>query len=493
MPNKLLQSLWILAIVLAAACTPWPNPAPLLAFLAQAEPLIAERRYSEAIVILEQAAQAHPEDPVPLIKMGQIYLNQQRWLLAEDAFNRALARDLHHPLALAGLAEALLNQAELRDALKLWQETVRLNPDLPGGFTGLGRTYLALFNFEAAEDAFLKQQTHAPDPEAQWHLAALTAPHDLASATNYLHAISSSPSAQETAAETPPAQTVRAGLLVRRDYLLAALVPFSPESPPAEIARATGIALAQIEMWPLAAHALTVAHEKQTTELKPADAETLAFLGYALAQAGRPALDLFEQAQNADPESALPLYFQGIYLRQKGALKAAEALFKQALSLDPENAAIYAELGHTKAQQGNFAAAEAGYLAAHEVAADDPEFQMLLAQFYASRAYRLAEAGIPTVETIIKADENNAEAHDLLGWMRFLSGAPGGGEAAFRRALELDPDLVSARYHLARQLEVNDQTALAISEYRRVIDWDRSGHFRERALKDLQRLGVLTP
>jgi hypothetical protein len=52
----------------------------------------------------------------------------------------------------------------------------------------------------------------------------------------------------------------------------------------------------------------------------------------------------------------------------------------------------------------------------------------------------------------------------------------------------LNPDLTSARYHLARQLEATGRVVEAAAEYQRVVDWDTSGLFRDRALKDLQRL-----
>ena len=109
-------------------------------------------------------------------------------------------------------------------------------------------------------------------------------------------------------------------------------------------------------------------------------------------------------------------------------------------------------------------------------------------KFYAHRNYRMSEAGIPLAETLIETDENNAEVYDLLGWMQFLSGAPDGGEEALRQALELNPDLISARYHLARLLETTGRYILAKEEYQRVIDWDTSGVFRDQALKDLLRL-----
>ncbi|HXV41547.1 MAG TPA: tetratricopeptide repeat protein [Anaerolineae bacterium] len=471
---KIWLGLLLFSFVAGLSCAPKPQAAPLANFMARVEPLIVERRYSEAALMLDEAAQAHPKDPLPLLKLGQIYLSQHRWLLAEDAFNRALARDPGNPLAMAGLAETLYNQGRLTEALNVWQEVTALNPDSHGAFTGLGRTHLALFDVEAAREAFLEQQRLQPDPEAQWYLAALEAPSNLPTALEYLQSMPSAENGELTD-----------GLTARRDYLLAALEPFTAESPQAEVAKATGIALAQAQLWQLAVHALTTAQEKQAEMV---DAETLAFLGYALAQAGRPALELFEQAHQADPESALPLYFQGLYLRQQGALKAAEALFKQAVVLDPENAAFYVEMGETKAQKGELGTAEIWYAAATQVAEDDLQFRLLQATFYANWGYRMAEAGIPAAEAIIEADKNNAEAYDLLGWMQFLTGAPEGGEAALRQALVLNPNLISARYHLARQLEAIGRHAEAVEEYQRVVDWDTSGAFRDRALQDLQRL-----
>jgi tetratricopeptide (TPR) repeat protein len=444
----------------------------LSSYLDQAEGLIAERQYSEAVNILEEAAQVHSDTPLPLLKIGQIYLLQHRWLPAEDAFNRALARDLANPAATAGLAETKLNQGQLRQALALWQQAGERNPDLPGVLTGVGRAYLLLFEFEAAEAAFLAQQKHRSDPEAQWHLAALAAPRDLEAANKYLLAI-------------PPDAPDE--LLARRDYLLATLAPFTAESDQVDVAQAVGVAFIQISHWPLAAHALAIAGDfpgRPNAER----AETLAFLGHALAQAGRPAFDLFEEATRLDPDSALPAYFYGIYFRRKGALDAAENLFTQALTLDPKNAAIYIELAQTRVDRGDLATAEKLYTAAAELAQDEPEIQLLRVQFYAGRGYRLAEAGIPAAEALIEADEENAKAYDLLGWMQFLSGDSAEAEIALRKAIELDPNLISARYHLARYLDAMGKTQEAIVEYRKVIDWDTTNLYRPHAARDVQRL-----
>ena len=190
--NRTIKILSTCFLLLLFSCVPGPRPAqePLSIFLSQAELLRTERRYGEAVTILEDATQLHSNTPRPLIEIGQIYLIQNRWLLAEDAFNRALARDLDNPIATAGLAETILNQGDTLRALKFWRQAIELNPLLPGVYTGLGRTHLARLEFDEARDAFIEQEARQSDPEAQWFLAALEAPLNLAAANDYLLSIS---------------------------------------------------------------------------------------------------------------------------------------------------------------------------------------------------------------------------------------------------------------------------------------------------------------
>ena len=152
------------------------------------------------------------------------------------------------------------------------------------------------------------------------------------------------------------------------------------------------------------------------------------------------------------------------------------------------------ELGRTRAQQGDLGTAEAAFLTAVEVAQKDSQspalwVQKVLAQFYADRGYRIAEAGIPAAEALLEVDDN-AEAQALLGWMQFLAGHPVEAETSLRQALGLDPDLVEARYYLARLFETQGQTESALAEYERVVDWDTSGELRKLAFEGRRRLGV---
>jgi tetratricopeptide (TPR) repeat protein len=461
-------------MLLVGACTPRPQPvvrptpsAPDLTTL------IAAGRFTAAAEYLTEQAARQSDNPVPLLQLGQLYLRQRQWLLAEDAFNRALAISPAQSLATAGLAEVHLQQGDWQAAETLWQEAARQNPDLPGVFTGLGRTALVRLDFPAAREAFENQQARQSDPEALWYLAALNAPTDVTTANEQLLAIP---------LDAP------ASVLARRDYLLATLAPFTADSSPAEVAQATGMALVQVRLWPTAIHALQQAGANPLPNDPRFQAKTMSFLGHAYAQMGKPALDLFEQARQIDPDSALPLYFYGIFLRQQGAFRAAMDQFEQAVVLEPDNAAIYAEMGLTSAEQGNYAAAEAFYQTAVDVSDNSLEMRLLRVLFYAQRGYRVIEAGIPAGESLVEDDATNAEAHDWLGWMYLLAGESVKAEEAFRQALALDPGLVSARYHLARYLMLDQQKTQAAEAFQLVVDSDISGKYRKLALQALAEL-----
>jgi tetratricopeptide (TPR) repeat protein len=469
--HLLLAILFVLGV---GGCTLAPNPVShATPSPTDAATLIANGQLTVAAELLDQEAARQPDNPTPLLQLGELYLRQRLWLPAEDAFNRALVVAPSHPAATAGLAEVRLQQGDFEAAQSLWLEAISQNPDLHGVYTGLGRLAMTRLDFPAAREAFETQQARQPDPEALWYLAALNAPTDHTRANEQLLAIP---------ADAP------AGVLARRDYLLATLVPFTTDTPAAEVAQATGIALVQVGMWPPAIHALEQARRIPVTADPLFQAKTLAFLGHAYAQMGKPALDLFEQAQQQDPDSALPLYFYGIFLRRQGASRAAMDQFEQAILREPDNAAVYAEMALTRAEQGDYAAAETLYQAAVDVSDNSPEMRLLQLLFYAQRGYRVVEAGIPLGESLVEADQTNAEALDWLGWLYLLAGESEKAEESFRKALALNPELVSARYHLGRYLLLARQNEQAAIQLQRVVDSDLSGTYRKMALQALAEI-----
>lgn len=441
---------------------PPPTVSSLVQQLVPVEIAIEERRYSDALTMLEALAIAHPDRSLPLLRVGQIYLVQHRWLMAEDAFNRALVRDFENPVALAGLAESLLQQGRVEPATTVWERAVAIAPSLS---TGLGRSHLSKLNFEAALAAFATQ----PDPHAVWYLAAMTAPTDIEAARNHLQSMD---------------VTDEPSLAVKREYLRTTLAPFTATSPPADVAKTVGIAFVQAELWPLAINALTVAHEADAH-----DGETLAFLAHARTQSGLPTFEMFAEAVKLAPTSPLVLSLHGQYLRQQGVFTVAVLRFAQVIKHDFENAAAYAEIAAIRVEQGRLNEAERWYQAAIDVADKKQPFKRMLAYFYLNHSYDVTDKGMPLVETLAKANPTQAEYHLMLGQMHFRVGQYDQAEALLEKAVELAPNRVEARYHLALILSIKGQTKDAALEYQRVVDWDTSSGLRERARVALQKLG----
>lgn len=85
----------------------------------------------EALVILNQAAREHPDDPLPLLYTGDVLLRQGRAEEAARAFDGALRRDPRLVEAMMGLARSMV-RIEGRvtpDAIALFQQAAALTDD----------------------------------------------------------------------------------------------------------------------------------------------------------------------------------------------------------------------------------------------------------------------------------------------------------------------------------------------------------------------------
>ena len=153
----------------------------------------------------------------------------------------------------------------------------------------------------------------------------------------------------------------------------------------------------------------------------------------------------------------------------------AEDAYKEILKLKPRDARAAYGLGNVYSDQQRWDDAEASYRKAHDTAANDVEILMALsfalvqprtgamnakrftdAEYFARRATQLAPA--------------NAMAFDRLGVAMTARGIYNAdAEAAFRRAVELDPNFTVAKVHLAGVLARMKRYEEAESLYRSVI------------------------
>ena len=162
----------------------------------------------------------------------------------------------------------------------------------------------------------------------------------------------------------------------------------------------------------------------------------------------------------------------GSLLQQQGDLEAAAEEFKAALKCDPAFAMAALNLGQVLIDQKRYTAAMA-YLqdALNSTPPLDlrPQLQTTLAVAYAENGD--TDKAIATLEQVIKAHPDDAEAHFNLGTAYAKQGPALGYQKAianFKEAVRIDPHYDSARYSLAKvlvQLGQFSDAALYLSDY----------------------------
>lgn len=85
-----------------------------------------------------------------------------------------------------------------------------------------------------------------------------------------------------------------------------------------------------------------------------------------------------------------------------------------------------------------------------------------------SSSLKLAEA-IEAQQRLIEQDPTNAALYNDLGNLFFTRGQTEAAQAAYETGLDLDPDLISARFNYALLLQQTDRPRRAEREYKRVI------------------------
>jgi tetratricopeptide (TPR) repeat protein len=442
----------------------------------EAADLRAAKSYAAAVEIYEQLAALSPEDSQALLAIGEIYLVQRRWPLAEDALNRALARHAENAAALARLATARWEQGDRQRAVLLWESALTLWPTevrQSGQESGLSdsriRLALAYLDMERPADAqamLHHEVADSDDPAAHLYLAMLQSISNPAGARHELEAITN----------TEPQAVVAV-----RDYLFEALDKAGIADTAAEEAKVMGLAFVQIGEWQLARMAL-----ERTLLLDPIDAEAMAFLGHAEAQLGRPAFTHLAGAIESRPDWPLGHYLLGLYYLRQGAYEFAVEEFQATLRLDPGNAQALADLARAYMGTGQYLEAEEALVGAAESAPDDLTFHSALVRFYADHTYQVTDRGLAAARAAADLAPEDPKIRDMLGWMYFLAGDPAKARLHLESALRLDPELTSTHYHLGVLRNALGEEEAARFAFLRAIDLDTDGFYRSQAQKILR-------
>jgi tetratricopeptide (TPR) repeat protein len=206
--------------------------------------------------------------------------------------------------------------------------------------------------------------------------------------------------------------------------------------------------------------------------LQPDYADAYAFLGLALDQVDRNGIIQLLEAVELAPDNPIPHLYLGIHWLLKTESVMAMNEFERAIELDPDNPAILVQIGAAYESQGEINLAIQAYLTAAEVNPQDPDFWLLLAKVSLKNEFQVSQIALPAARNALVLNPDHAPAVDALGYSYYLLGDMIFAERFIRRALDLDPFLASAQYHIGLlhlQLD-EDEAAIAAFQYAHELD-----------------------
>ena len=148
-----------------------PNFAPAHEELAQA--YIAKRDFENAAAELQRVIALSPRNEDAYYRLGMIYLEEKIPVKAQDVFAQLLKIDPNSAPGHGGLADALANQQQNRDALEEYKRTAAIDPGFPGVYFDMGVIEARLKLYDDAIASLLKQRQTADDVDNENVLSAL--------------------------------------------------------------------------------------------------------------------------------------------------------------------------------------------------------------------------------------------------------------------------------------------------------------------------------
>jgi tetratricopeptide (TPR) repeat protein len=460
----------LIALVIVLLLELDPIPLGLTASLRRAEQANTEGNYAAAAEDYRLAVAYQP-----WVAAHRVAVAEAELLAGQYA---AAARDLEYLAATQGLsAEQMLwlgaayaGLGRDDDALHAWEQARAGGATSAESLAALAEVYLAHKDWSRARETLQALVVLSPDDaELLYRLGLLQALEEREAAIGNL----------ERAAE------LDASLTDKATHMRQTLADLQADDDPAYTAAQLGLGYMEVGEWALAEGAFS-----RAVALNPAYGEAVAYLGYTRGMLGESPLPAMQQALALSPDSPIVHYLAGLTWKQLERWSQARAEFEQAYDLDPQNPAIAVEIAGTHRAEGQPQWAEIWLQEALRLAPGDSRFEMLLVQFYVDDEYRVEEVGLPMAQRMVSEQPENAEAHDALGWARFLLGDVDMAERELVRALALDPQLARAHYHIGALREYQSRPQDAIEAYREAARLDPDGVFGTRAGRALNRLGV---
>ncbi len=497
--------------------------------LAQANALLSDGRYSQAVALLEGTLLTY-SSPELRLSLSYGYLARRDAERAERQARIALSTSPPHlkPAILTQLGRVLAFEGRDAEALDAWTEARNLARPYAAN-TGVqvqvrsavwqsAMAYWRAGKWSSAQQAL--EALLAPDTQtgqayedlyarsARLRLAQLLGPADPARSRQLLALVGAQGG---QAGQANLSQSRWAVPDLRVPGLREGLAPQTLDDlskalrqalQAVEEARRSGADQAQLALiWGSAylqqgEPALARGYLQQAVDAQPDSADAHAWLGLDLLELGDEdrALSHLQTAVRLDPRQPLPHHaLARIYIQRRQWEMAAREL-RTLNDLQPASVIVHVQIAEYYVQAGQYDDAEGEYINAVNLqrggASDSGsvDAMLALARFYSDVRGLGCEKGLPLARESLARHPSDPASLDAVGWSLVLCRRPAEALSYLEQAVALAPDAPRYRYHLAKAYAGLDRYAEARDQYTRVMDLDPGGPWELLAKSELARL-----
>jgi len=475
------------------------DPLAAAASLALGGALLEQKKYSDALAVLQKYLERHPDDAQDAQMAegyhleGRSYEGLDRWDQAGEALLKAARLQPGDYEIRKDLALVLVHAGRTGDAIHEFEAAEKLSPQEPEVHQQLAALYekrgaIAAAKLEREKYAKLATQGQQNADAGQLNDRAnrlLTSGNARGAAEAYRQALGLEPNDAQMHYNLSLALD-RLGDGPGEIQELQRAVRLDPQ---------LAVAHNQLGLLALTAGRGAEAERelKAAIEINPKFAEALNNLGVLKTQQGQDseAATLFQQATQCDPLYARAFVNLALTLARHGQFAEAEKQIRAALQASPNDASAYGALGMVEAKLGRGDDAIAGFRKAVELQPRSSEAHLNLGIALVDGFDRAG--GLAEFSEAVRLDPKSASAHFNLGRFYFESSKYADARRELEAASTLQPRFANALYFLALVERQSGNVASSAELLQKVAEMQPAQADAQFLLgQDLEKLGKTT-